>query len=172
MPIFKKSINLQQNQLLNAVLHNRLSKPPNAVEGQIFYDTGKKAAYLWNGSVWLSWEETDKVIQYKQYHLNIANPTVGMGYTFIRLFENQTVVRVDGFVNAAQGELRFYIEHRQYPDLVGDSLTKDPMVATIYGAETTLFYNPLLYKDYWLYFYIVDAVGKGALSVTITTVIV
>ena len=40
MPSFKTNLDLQQNQLLNAVLQNQPDLPQNPVEGQLYYNDG------------------------------------------------------------------------------------------------------------------------------------
>jgi hypothetical protein len=52
---FVSSINLNQNELQNAVIQNLASAPGSPVEGQVYYDssTGDKSIYFWDGSQWV-----------------------------------------------------------------------------------------------------------------------
>ncbi len=52
---FVSSINLNQNELQNAVVQNLASAPGSPVEGQIYYDSsaGDKSIYFWDGSSWI-----------------------------------------------------------------------------------------------------------------------
>ena len=52
---FVSSINLNQNELQNAVVQNLANPPGSPVEGQIYYDSsaGDKSIYFWDGSGWI-----------------------------------------------------------------------------------------------------------------------
>lgn len=52
---FVSSINLNQNELQNAVVQNLASPPGSPLEGQIYYDSsaGDKSIYFWDGSGWI-----------------------------------------------------------------------------------------------------------------------
>lgn len=52
---FVTSINLNQNELQNAVVQNLASAPGSPLEGQIYYDSsvGDKSIYFWDGSQWI-----------------------------------------------------------------------------------------------------------------------
>jgi hypothetical protein len=52
---FVSSINLNQNELQNAVIQNLASAPGSPVEGQVYYDSsaGDKSIYFWDGTQWI-----------------------------------------------------------------------------------------------------------------------
>ena len=47
-------INMQQNELQNAVIHPLAVQPASPVEGQVIYNTVSKALEVWNGTIWVS----------------------------------------------------------------------------------------------------------------------
>lgn len=57
--LFYTGIDLQQNQLLNAVVHPAASAPSNPIEGQIYYNTGDNTVYVYNGTAWDAVGTTD-----------------------------------------------------------------------------------------------------------------
>jgi hypothetical protein len=52
---FVSSINLNQNELQNAVIQNLATAPASPNEGQVYYDSsaGDKSIYFWDGSQWV-----------------------------------------------------------------------------------------------------------------------
>jgi len=52
---FVTSINLNQNELQNAVIQNLASAPGSPLEGQVYYDSsaGDKSIYFWDGTQWV-----------------------------------------------------------------------------------------------------------------------
>ena len=157
MPSFKTNLDIQQNQLLNAVLHNLRDLPQNPVEGQLYYNEGKHTAYLWNGEYWIPWGEYSggQGQQVKQYFLNIPNPSTKSSMVFVRLYENQDVVRIDSHFST-ESIVNFLIESRSSVNERGFSLTDRQIQAVYAGTETTAFANSSLSKDNWLYLDIVQ----------------
>jgi len=157
MPSFKTNLDIQQNQLLNAVLHHLPDLPHNPVEGQLYYDDGKHTAYLWNGEYWIPWGEYSggQGQQVKQYFLNIPNPSTKSSMVFVRLYENQDVVRIDSHFST-ESIVNFLIESRSSVNERGFSLTDRQIQAVYAGTETTVFANSTLPKDNWLYLDIVQ----------------
>ena len=51
---FLTSIDLGQNQILNASLQNLAAAPSSPVPGQVYYNTANAQPYCWNSSAWLS----------------------------------------------------------------------------------------------------------------------
>ena len=54
MPSFYGAINLQKNELQNAVVQNLGSAPGTPSKGQIYFDSGANILYYYNGSAWVA----------------------------------------------------------------------------------------------------------------------
>ena len=159
MPSFKTNLDLQQNQLVNAVLHNLRDYPLNPVEGQLYYNEGKHLAYLWDGSHWIPWGTSSGVGgDIKQFTLNILNPSTRSGAVIVRLYQDLLALRVDAYFSTVN-TVNFNIDIRQNVNLAGTNLTDNPMQATNDGNEFTSIDHPYLKKDYWLYINIVSGAG-------------
>ena len=50
---YQAHIDLQQSELQNAVWQNLAAAPSNPKEGQEYYNTADKKAYMWNGTAWV-----------------------------------------------------------------------------------------------------------------------
>ena len=51
---FLSNIDLNRNQALQLVLHNKTSDPSPAVEGQVYWNSDENKAYVYNGSAWIN----------------------------------------------------------------------------------------------------------------------
>lgn len=123
---FVSSINLNQNELQNAVVQNLASAPGSPVEGQIYYDssTGDKSIYFWDGSNWID------------VGGDIRSVTAGAGLT-------QTGTR-DITINVGQGVgLQVNADDVQLKHLGLEDLT-DP------GADRIFFWDDSAGTSAWL----------------------
>lgn len=50
--LYYTGIDLQQNELQNAVIHQLASAPSNPLQGQIYYNTTDDALYVYDGAAW------------------------------------------------------------------------------------------------------------------------
>lgn len=53
------NLRVNQNQLLEAVLHSVAVEPSQAVAGQVYYNTKDKRAYVYTGAVWMAMDAKD-----------------------------------------------------------------------------------------------------------------
>ena len=51
---FLVSLNLNKNELQNAVIQNLATAPENAKEGQVYFDTVKKAFFVFQNGAWVT----------------------------------------------------------------------------------------------------------------------
>lgn len=150
MPKFKTNLEIQQNQLMQAVLENSMSRPDNPVEGQLYYDTGKKTAYLWDGSYWEPLGSSSGGSgDIKQFTLNIPNPAIDSRMLMVRLFEDLVALRVDAHFSTVN-TVFFNIDCRQNVNEPGSDLFNRSVQATNDGNEYSTIDRPYLKKDYWL----------------------
>lgn len=53
------NLRVNQNQLLEAVLHSVAVEPTQAVAGQVYYNTKNKRAYVYTGTAWMAMDAKD-----------------------------------------------------------------------------------------------------------------
>jgi hypothetical protein len=166
MPSFKTNLDIQQNQLLNAVLHKLNDLPLNPVEGQLYYNEGKHLAYVWDGSYWIPWGSSSGGggSEVKQFITTILNPSSRSGAIIIRLYEDVIGVRVDAHFSTVN-TVYFNIDIRGNVNQPGTNITDRPMTATNDGNEYTTIDHPWLKKDDWLYLSIASGSGEAGTPV-------
>lgn len=165
MPVFKTNLDIRQNQLMNAVLHNLPDFPQNPVEGQLFFNSAQFKAYIWNGTHWIPWGSSSSGggSEVRQFITTILNPSPGSGAIMIRLYEDLIGVRVDAHFST-EDKVYFNIETRENVNQAGTNITDRPMTATYDGSEYTTIDHPLLDMDDWLYLSIVSGSGDDDTS--------
>ncbi len=160
MPSFKSNLDIQQNQLLNAVLHKLRDLPSNPVAGQIYYNEGKGLAYLYDGQYWIPWGNSSGggSGEVRQFVTTIFNPSSRSGAIIVRLYEDLVAVRVDAHFSTVN-TVYFNIDIRGNVNLAGTNITDRPMAATNNSNEYSSLDHTSLKKDDWLYLSIASGSG-------------
>jgi hypothetical protein len=74
---FLVSIDLNKNELQNAVIQNLATAPGTPLDGQIYYNTSDDTLYFWNGSAWINVVQQAEIL----YNTFSNRPTAGAGNT-------------------------------------------------------------------------------------------
>lgn len=75
MPKFLNNIDLNKNELQNAVIQTLSSAPDNPVKGQIYYNEEDDNIYRYNGTSWVTYQNTISTVQADTIGIDI-NPTL------------------------------------------------------------------------------------------------
>jgi hypothetical protein len=117
---FVVSIDLLQNELLNARIQNVGQAPSAPVEGQIYYNNtvGNKTMYFWNGTEWIPTSGsveviTDTIGEYVKggvglsvtYDDNTAETTIDLDNTAVTAGDYGSQTKIPTFTVDAQGRL-------------------------------------------------------------------
>lgn len=89
---FLVSIDLNKNELQNAVMHPLAAAPSNPVQGQIYYNSTDKVLYYYNGTAWVSGGSSGDVesVNGKTGDVVLTQDDVGDGSTFKRTHNDLT----------------------------------------------------------------------------------
>jgi len=74
---FLVSIDLNKNELQNAVIQNLGTAPSTPADGQIYYNTSDDTLYFWNGSAWINVVQQAEIL----YDTFANRPAAGAGNT-------------------------------------------------------------------------------------------
>jgi hypothetical protein len=74
---FLVSIDLNKNELQNAVIQNLATAPATPLDGQIYYNTSDDTLYFWNGSAWINVVQQAEIL----YNTFANRPAAAAGNT-------------------------------------------------------------------------------------------
>ena len=88
--IFLTSLDLNKNELQNAVLHPLATAPSNPAEGQVYYNSTDDTVYVYTGSAWLSLAGLVSSVNSKTGAVVLTQDDVGDGTTYKRTHNDLT----------------------------------------------------------------------------------
>ena len=87
---FLVPISLNQNELRNAAIQNLSGAPVSPVIGQVYYHTGDKTIYFWNGTTWIPTDASIERIQ------DLLNTTLVAGTALTATYnDNDGILTID-----------------------------------------------------------------------------
>ena len=129
---FLTDLNLNQNQLLNAVLHPATTAPSSPVEGQLYYNSTEDLVYVYDGS---AWKAVGSVLSVNGYTgiVVLTQDDIGNGDTYVQT-ENNLSDTLKAEYDAAVASLADdYSSSSTYA--VGDRVRKD---GQLYSCTTAI----------------------------------
>lgn len=119
------NINLNRNQIQNAVMHPLAVAPENATEGQVYYNSTDKLLYVYNGSAWAAVGKVTSVNN-KTGAVTLTQDDIGDGSTYVRTHNDFTTALKTLLQNTPLAIANAYNETASYA--VGDYTIKDGLL--------------------------------------------
>ena len=148
---FKTAINLEKNELQNAVIQNLSSAPGSPVKGQKYYDTNVDIEFYFNGSSWVPCSYSLTINNNGDQRILTSNGSVSSIDAETDLTFNGTYLHIGSLIRAGNGKIGINIGQNNpnaHIDMVGSIWMSAASSIELAADRTVANRKWKIYRDY------------------------